>query len=472
MESFCRTSIEEEVLAKIRPSWEERRRAEEAAREAIDAADTALRLAGFKGYELRLEGSFAKDTWLSGELDFDIFALFNRDRCLEAVKDFAARVEPVLRKLGYRVELKYAQHPYLRFLVQGFWAELVPGCRAGRPEDVVTPVDRTPLHTEFIRSRLEPWQRDEVRLLKSFMKGIGVYGAEMAIRGFSGYLAELLVVKYRCFRRVVSQAADWRPPVYIDIDSNVGGHVRDKHGAKEAVMILPDPVDPRRNAAAAVSTKSLAMFILASKLYTETPCSLFFHRFQPPPPRPLPWLWGRRLSNLLLIQVEPGKRVPPENMWGITARLRSIVEKALANHGFRLRYISHTVDEDSLTAYVLVEAEATALPDPMLREGPPSWAPLSRVKGFLVRHRWAARVNDKGLLETHVRGGVKPRDVVEKTLATSTPRSLKETAARVRLLQGLEAAEAVSRLGGRWAWEAAMARSYWLWLVASKCMKQ
>ena len=470
MESGCRTGVEEEVLSKIRPSWEERRRAEEAAREAIYAADTALRLAGFRGYELRLEGSFAKDTWLSGELDFDIFALFNRDQCREAVREFAARVEPVLRKLGYSVELKYAQHPYLRFLVQGFWAELVPGCRARRPEDVVTPVDRTPLHTEFIRSRLKPWQRDEVRLLKSFMKGIGVYGAEMAIRGFSGYLAELLVARYQCFRRVISHAANWHPPVYIDLEGSREG--RDKPAAKDSVMVFPDPVDPRRNAAAAVSKKSLAVFILASKLYTEAPCREFFHRFQPPPPRPLPWLWGRRLSNLLLIRVEPGKRVPPENMWGIAARLHSIVEKALVNHGFRLRYSSHTVDEDSLNAYILVEAEATTLPDPMLRVGPPSWAPLGRVKGFLERHRWAARVNDEGLLETHVRGGVKPRDVVEKTLATSTPRSLKEIAARMKLLQGLEAAEAVSRLGGRWAWEAAMARSYWLWLVASKCMKQ
>jgi tRNA adenylyltransferase (EC 2.7.7.25) len=52
-------------------------------------------------------------------------------------------------------------------------------------------------------SNLHREQKDEVRLLKKFMKGIGVYGAEIKVKGFSGYVAELLVYFYDSFRNVL-----------------------------------------------------------------------------------------------------------------------------------------------------------------------------------------------------------------------------------------------------------------------------
>jgi tRNA nucleotidyltransferase (CCA-adding enzyme) len=47
----------------------------------------------------------------------------------------------------------------------------------------------------------------EVRLLKKFMKGTGVYGAEIKIGGFSGYLCELLILKYRSFAQTIEAFA-------------------------------------------------------------------------------------------------------------------------------------------------------------------------------------------------------------------------------------------------------------------------
>src|SRR5437660_11358540 len=71
------------------------------------------------------QGSFARDTWLSGEADLDIFARFpptmEREEGVE-------KVLPTMRKYfsRYRGLVRYAEPPFLEFRVDGVRGNIVP----------------------------------------------------------------------------------------------------------------------------------------------------------------------------------------------------------------------------------------------------------------------------------------------------------------------------------------------------------
>ncbi|MEM1834619.1 MAG: nucleotidyltransferase domain-containing protein, partial [Thermosphaera sp.] len=74
--------VEEEVLAKIKPSKEEYElvktifeRISNTIREVSEASGLAV--------EVTLQGSIAHDTWLSGDRDLDVFVLFPTSLSLE-----------------------------------------------------------------------------------------------------------------------------------------------------------------------------------------------------------------------------------------------------------------------------------------------------------------------------------------------------------------------------------------------------
>jgi len=456
-----RSRIEEEALRLLRPDPMERAAAEEAAREALRLLDAVLREAGFSGYVMALEGSFAKDTWLRGSLDFDVFVLFPPEHCLRVVEGFAERLAEALRRRGLQVELRYAQHPYVRVLVKGFWVEAVPGCRVSDPSRPLTPVDRTPFHTSYIASRLGAAQRDEVRLLKSFLKGIGVYGAEIAVRGFSGYLTELLIARYGCFRHLLEAAAHWKPPVVVEVEPGTAAHVR----RDNSVLVVPDPVDPRRNVAAAVSARSLAAFILAARLYLEEPCTLYFHAAQPPPPPVGPWSLGPRLGNIVAVELRSRAPQPPDTMWGVARRLARLVDRLLASTGFRVAAIEPWASETKIIIWA--ELEERILPPHEARAGPRAWDRVDRVKRFLEKYG-ATWISEDGSLATLAR-----RRAVEATrlLAERLPRQLPRTAREIgepRIHCCLDAARLLEEADPRWAWEQAARMLYWLHL-ASLC---
>ncbi|ABM79892.1 CCA tRNA nucleotidyltransferase [Hyperthermus butylicus] len=370
------TKVEKQVLAMVAPTTGEREKARKAVEEATRLLDAVLKELGVKDYEVRVEGSYAKDTWLSGELDIDLFILLPRSKCLDLIHaGLIDQIEEKLAKLGLRTERRYAQHPYARVLVHSYWVEVVPACRVEKPGEVVTAVDRTPLHTRYILGRLEPHQRDEVRLLKSFLKGIGVYGAEIAVEGFSGYLAELLIAAYGCFRNVIAEAAKWKPPVIVDV--NGAGYSRkellEKFGDKP--MIVVDPVDPSRNAAAAVSTRSLAELVLAAKMYLREPRMEFFHVARTPPTTPQQAVAssGERVSNMVLLLLEPPQRVPPDTLWGVGKRALRLAVNLLERWGFHvIDYRVTACTEGRILACIELEERVT--PPYTLHRGPPAWS--------------------------------------------------------------------------------------------------
>ncbi|MEZ0346881.1 MAG: CCA tRNA nucleotidyltransferase, partial [Infirmifilum sp.] len=268
-----------EVLKRVSPSPEERERVGS----AVERVVSTLKLAASElsvDAEVEVEGSFAKDTWLSGDVDVDVFLLFSPSVSVEELRvNGLAVARRAAEIIGASWVERYASHPYLTINVGVCKVDVVPAYRVPDPTQIRSPVDRTPFHTSYVRRKLDekPELKDEVRLLKRFLEGIGVYGAEVKVEGFSGYLAELLVIYSGSFLELLKMASRWRPyRIAIDIE----GHYPSPRSILERFkdpLVVVDPVDRRRNVASPVSLESLSTFIAAARAFLRKPSLNFFY---------------------------------------------------------------------------------------------------------------------------------------------------------------------------------------------------
>jgi tRNA nucleotidyltransferase (CCA-adding enzyme) len=219
-------------------------------------------------------GSVARNTWVRGDRDLDIFMLFDPalDRTALEVQGLSL-ARKIASECGATYREKYAEHPYINVKIDGLDVDLVPCYRVSAATEIQSAVDRTPFHTRYIKERIIPHVSD-VLLLKQFAKAGGVYGSDQMTEGFSGYLCELLVLHYGGFHPLLERAAEWRPGILIDIE-----HHQQKEFSDPLIVI--DPVDPKRNVSASVSPARMFEFVELARGYLENPSPEFF--FAPVP---------------------------------------------------------------------------------------------------------------------------------------------------------------------------------------------
>lgn len=70
----------------------------------------------------------------------------------------------------------FSEHPYTHGKFDGIDVDIVPCYILNSTKKLQSSVDRTPFHTYYIKSHLTCFQKNQVRLLKKFMKTIGTYG--------------------------------------------------------------------------------------------------------------------------------------------------------------------------------------------------------------------------------------------------------------------------------------------------------
>src|SRR5947209_8866612 len=218
--------------------------------------------------EVTLQGSFARDTWISGEADLDIFARFSPTMERE---EWVEKVLPAIRKglLKYRVIERYAEHPFLEFHVEDIRVNIVP-CYDVKRGEWKSATDRTPYHTEFMQTHLTPELRLEARLLKKFAKGIGAYGAENKIGGLSGMLIDTPALYYHSFMQTIREASSWTKGTILQIEKSAG-LVDPKDRDSNVDLVVIDPVDPDRNLAAALRSDKLWNFVAAGREFLRNP---------------------------------------------------------------------------------------------------------------------------------------------------------------------------------------------------------
>lgn len=257
------------ALKRIRPTERETKADFEAAGHLIKKLEAAVPA----NVEIELAGSLAKGTDLKGKNEFDIFILFptsyeHREMVMLGLH-YARHAFH-----GMRIESRYAEHPYLQVFSGNYHADIVPAYRIGQISERGSSVDRSQLHTKYVNSKLDAAHKDEVRLLKQFMKNFGIYGAELRVEGFSGYLCELLVIHYGSLLKLFEAAADWDG---IAIDTEQHSTAGNLHEAFSSPLIVIDPVDPKRNVAAVVAHTSLSRFIFECRRFLKSPSEKFFY---------------------------------------------------------------------------------------------------------------------------------------------------------------------------------------------------
>ncbi|NPA38335.1 MAG: CCA tRNA nucleotidyltransferase, partial [Candidatus Nanohaloarchaeota archaeon] len=222
---------------------------------------------------IELVGSVAKNTFLKGEGDLDIFMFFDTSLSKEDLEKYGLEIgKKVFEELRVKYVIKYAEHPYVKAKVQGIKVEIVPAYALDYIDKVVSAVDRTPFHKAYIQQHLR--NHEEVLLLKKFMKACGVYGSELAVKGFSGYATELLIIKYGSFENVLKHALNWRIKEILCLNRCNKKKVLERF--KDSVFIIVDPVDPNRNVTAVVSEKALMMFKICAYKFLKYPSSAYF----------------------------------------------------------------------------------------------------------------------------------------------------------------------------------------------------
>ena len=278
------------VLKHVKPTPADRKRIKLVAAELIERTDAACAKLGI-GAKAMLVGSAARNTWLRSERDIDIFILLPEELPREEFERQGLAV--AWEVAGKRGKESFAEHPYVTMRLKGFDVDLVPCYDIAKPSEIRSAVDRSPHHQRYVKERLKLGLADEVLLLKQFMSGVGVYGAELRVQGFSGYLCELLVLHYGSFEKLVESASRWRKDVVIDPERSYADEAEPRALFEEQSLIMIDPVDASRNVGAAVSMQNFATFIRACQDFVQKPGKQFFF------PRPVRRLSAREIQATL-----------------------------------------------------------------------------------------------------------------------------------------------------------------------------
>jgi len=351
-------SLEKTVLDRIKPSESETARIMDTVERLKEMIRSYLKAHEYD-VDVKLVGSVAKGTFLSSP-DLDMFLMFPESVSEEEmVRIGLAAGDDILQ--GERM---YAEHPYTRGVFDGLSVDLVPCYAIKDTKRLMSAVDRTPFHTEYVISNTDEGLRDEIRLLKEFMKGTGTYGAEPNTRGFSGYLCELLGIHYGSFTNVIKAASEWKEGVSISLGT--------KGPAMLGPIILYDPVDPKRNVASAVHIDTFATFIAACKRYLESPSERFFF---PSERVPLTEEELRKLSNdrgsRVVTVVFDRPDVNKDNLYSQIWKTRYALARKLDSYDFT---VLRSVHEMTRTKIVIVfELERDALSKTFKHIGPPVW---------------------------------------------------------------------------------------------------
>ncbi len=254
--------IKKEALNRIRPKPEEREEISRICNELLAAINELVKGKG----EALLAGSIAKDTFLSGDRDIDLFVVYDTDM---SEREMKMEVIELGKKMFEKIETRYAQHPYVHALYKGFEIDLVPAFRFS--EKIKSSVDRTPEHTKFVLQHTDERKRDEIRVLKQFAKGIGIYGAEARVQGLSGYLCELFTIHFGSFENFLKNA--------IELKEN--GVINGSWKKEKSALVFIDPVDKNRNVAASLSKENFELLKTASREFLNNPNIKFFFPNKP-----------------------------------------------------------------------------------------------------------------------------------------------------------------------------------------------
>ena len=212
-------------------------------------------------------GSIAKGTFLKDDYDVDLFVVFNH---LYRGKDISKILGKALK--GFKTNIIHGSRDYFHLSYKNLLFEIVPVLEVINYKKIENVTDMSPLHVKFVNKNTNKDVRDDIRLAKAFCKAHEIYGAESYINGFSGHILDLLIIHYKGFVNLLKAASKWKDKEVIDIRKYWDDPLSELNQSKtQGPLVIVDPVQPDRNAAAALSYENYDKFRKAARDFLKKP---------------------------------------------------------------------------------------------------------------------------------------------------------------------------------------------------------
>lgn len=300
--------------------------------------------------DIEYGGSFAKGTWLPDKADIDIFIKFKKDTPEKNFTDISKKIGfDSLKK--YNPYLRYSEHPYVEAVLSNDTKVNVVPCYDVNVGEWKSAADRSSFHTKFMKEKLTDSMKNEVRILKKFLKNNNIYGAEIAKQGFSGYVSEVLIWNFKTFSNVVKSFSEIKENFVI-------GQAEKQFDTSVVIM---DPIDKKRNLAAAISNENIGKFILLCRHFKNSPSKRFFMKRKNP-------RFSANLDNVVIVSFNFRLR-SPDIIWGQAKRTASSISNQLKLGGFNVLRNSVFTDEKK-RVFLMFLLESRDIHQDLVKEGP------------------------------------------------------------------------------------------------------
>ncbi len=356
-----------------------------------------------------LGGSAAKGTWLR-TFDVDVFAMFPYKQYENKTSELSNILEKPLRKKFPSLQRLHGSRDYFRISEAGFTFEVVPILQISKASKAKNITDISPLHSAWVRKHKK--LANEIRLTKQFCKANNLYGAESYIRGFSGYICEILTIHYGSFPKLLKAATKWKEHTLIDIQN----YYRKKDVFLEmnksklvSPLIVIDPVQHDRNAAAALSNEKFNQFNQLASAFLKKPSIEYFREKSFHKADLQAAFKGKKIVLVHLSPLEGKDDIIGAKMMKVFEHL----QRSLKENDFKTIHSDWKWLRESDAALYFV-FDKKPLSSAVEREGPPLFA-KQHVAHFKKVHK-KTTVKNKRLYTIEKRMFTQPEKLIEKAL--------------------------------------------------------
>jgi tRNA nucleotidyltransferase (CCA-adding enzyme) len=211
------------------------------------------------------------------------------------------------------------------------------------------------------------------------------------IGGFSGYLCELLIIKYGSFAQTIQAFAHYNRRVVTDIEGFYVGREKELSLLFPERLVIVDPVDKGRNVASAVQPQKLYTFIAAARTFLGKPAEEFFY----PPKGPILSQGALKSqlahrSSAVIFLVIGGLDAVPDVLWGQLYRSKRSLRTLIELNDFKVLRDEVWSNGKSLSIFMF-EVEQQVLANVKKHLGPPLEREVE-CKAFLAKYADIAQV--------------------------------------------------------------------------------
>ncbi len=358
------------VLREIKPTKKEEQ-------QLSSIAKSVTKKISIKNAVPMLGGSGAKRTWLKNTHDIDIYVKFKYSIYKDKSDQLADILHQALKKRFSRISRLHGSRDYFQLKQKSLTLEIVPILDINNPSQAQNTTDFSHLHVHYVLKHIQKRKKlaDEIRLTKQFAKANHVYGAESYIKGFSGYVLELLTIHYGSFMELMKAATKWKPGVVIGDKKTA----KKLNPSKRSILIVMDPVQPDRNAAAALSEEKFYDMIIASRAFLKHKSLSFFEEKHLDPKN------LKKMGMLVQLDVKPlsGNR---DIAGAKLLKAFTFIKDQMKHHDFTLityKWSFNPVKEKAVFYYVVDKHELA----PTKKQSGPPVANVKALANFRKKHK-------------------------------------------------------------------------------------